>query len=97
MTAIAFIGLGRMGLPMAGNLLARGFTVVGCDLDPARAAALPRPSPIASSSPAPGFPSRRSASAATSSAAISMRPPPSRCPTPSSRPATRGPAPHSGG
>ncbi|WP_293853719.1 NAD(P)-dependent oxidoreductase [uncultured Alsobacter sp.] len=40
MTTIAFIGLGRMGLPMASNLLARGFSVVGCDLDTARTAAL---------------------------------------------------------
>jgi 2-hydroxy-3-oxopropionate reductase len=40
MTTIAFIGLGRMGLPMATNLLARGFKVVGCDLDASRTAAL---------------------------------------------------------
>lgn len=37
---IAFVGLGRMGLPMAGNLLKGGFPVVGCDLDPARREAL---------------------------------------------------------
>ena len=37
---IAFVGLGRMGLPMALNLLAKGFAVVGCDLDPARVEAL---------------------------------------------------------
>lgn len=36
MTTIAFIGLGRMGLPMARNLLKAGFAVVGYDLDPAR-------------------------------------------------------------
>lgn len=36
---IAFIGLGRMGLPMAKNLLARGFDVTGTDLsEPARVA-----------------------------------------------------------
>ena len=36
---VGFIGLGRMGLPMASNLLKAGFRVVGCDRDPARAAA----------------------------------------------------------
>ena len=40
MTAIAFIGLGRMGLPMAANLLKSGYKVIGCDLDAARCAAL---------------------------------------------------------
>ena len=40
MTTIGFIGLGRMGLPMAGNLLKAGFRVTGCDPDPARLAAL---------------------------------------------------------
>ena len=39
MSVIAFIGLGRMGLPMARNLLKAGFTVVGCDVDAARTAA----------------------------------------------------------
>lgn len=34
MTRVGFIGLGAMGLPMAKNLLARGFTVRGCDLNP---------------------------------------------------------------
>ena len=34
MTTIGFVGLGRMGLPMAANLLKGGFAVVGCDLDP---------------------------------------------------------------
>lgn len=29
---VAFIGLGKMGLPMASNLLAKGFTVTGFDL-----------------------------------------------------------------
>ena len=37
---VGFVGLGRMGLPMAANLLKAGFSVVGCDRDPARAAAL---------------------------------------------------------
>ncbi|MFG1375699.1 NAD(P)-dependent oxidoreductase [Xanthobacter autotrophicus] len=34
MTAIGFIGLGSMGLPMARNLVARGFEVTGYDLRP---------------------------------------------------------------
>ena len=34
MTRVAFVGLGAMGLPMATNLLTRGFTVVGYDLSP---------------------------------------------------------------
>jgi 3-hydroxyisobutyrate dehydrogenase len=33
MTRIAFVGLGAMGLPMAKNLVARGFTVGGYDLN----------------------------------------------------------------
>lgn len=40
MTSIAFIGIGRMGLPMASNLLKAGFAVIGCDVDAAKAAAL---------------------------------------------------------
>ncbi|MBL8701773.1 MAG: NAD(P)-dependent oxidoreductase [Alphaproteobacteria bacterium] len=40
MTTIAFIGLGRMGLPMARNLLRAGFRVVGSDIDPKRLALL---------------------------------------------------------
>jgi putative dehydrogenase len=32
MTRVAFVGLGAMGLPMATNLVAKGFTVVGYDL-----------------------------------------------------------------
>lgn len=36
---VAFIGLGRMGLPMAGNLLKAGFTVTGSDLSEAARAA----------------------------------------------------------
>ena len=35
---IGFIGLGRMGLPMAGNLLRAGHDVIGCDIAPARLA-----------------------------------------------------------
>ena len=33
MTRVAFVGLGAMGLPMATNLLGRGFTVSGYDLN----------------------------------------------------------------
>ena len=33
MTRVAFVGLGAMGLPMATNLLANGFTVTGYDLN----------------------------------------------------------------
>lgn len=36
---IAFLGLGKMGLPMAGRLVAAGWTVVGFDPSPAAAAA----------------------------------------------------------
>ena len=36
MTRVAFYGLGTMGLPMARNLVAAGYEVVGHDLDPAR-------------------------------------------------------------
>ena len=40
MTTVAFIGLGNMGLPMAKNLIAAGFTVRGHDVvDACRAAA----------------------------------------------------------
>jgi 3-hydroxyisobutyrate dehydrogenase-like beta-hydroxyacid dehydrogenase len=39
MTTIAFIGLGRMGLPMAANLLKAGHAVIGCDIDAGRRAA----------------------------------------------------------
>lgn len=38
--AVAFIGLGRMGAPMAGNLLRAGFAVSGFDLDASAAPAL---------------------------------------------------------
>lgn len=40
MTRVAFIGLGKMGLPMARNLLAAGHELVAVDDDPARAALL---------------------------------------------------------
>ncbi len=40
MTKVGFIGLGRMGLPMAANLLKAGFAVVGYDTSPARGALL---------------------------------------------------------
>jgi L-threonate 2-dehydrogenase len=33
MTRVAFVGLGAMGLPMATNLVAKGFTVAGYDLN----------------------------------------------------------------
>lgn len=33
---VAFIGLGRMGLPMAHNLIRKGFVVIGCDGDAGR-------------------------------------------------------------
>ena len=36
---IAWIGLGRIGLPMAARLAAAGFAVTGFDIDPARCAA----------------------------------------------------------
>jgi 3-hydroxyisobutyrate dehydrogenase len=36
---IGWIGLGEMGLPMSGNLVAAGHTVFGFDLDPAKCAA----------------------------------------------------------
>lgn len=40
MERIGFIGLGRMGLPMAGNLVKSGFEVAGFDIDPTRTARL---------------------------------------------------------
>lgn len=40
MTTIGFIGLGRMGLPMAANLIKAGFQVVGYDTSEARRALL---------------------------------------------------------
>jgi 3-hydroxyisobutyrate dehydrogenase-like beta-hydroxyacid dehydrogenase len=39
--AVAVIGLGAMGLPMAANLDRKGFEVVAYDLDPARLAGGP--------------------------------------------------------
>lgn len=35
---IGFIGLGNMGLPMAGNLASKGHEVFGFDVEPAREA-----------------------------------------------------------
>src|SRR3954468_19512472 len=40
MTAVGFIGLGAMGLPMAENLARRGFSVRGFDMRPEAVAAL---------------------------------------------------------
>lgn len=37
---VGFIGLGRMGMPMALNLVTKGFPVTGFDIDPAKTAAL---------------------------------------------------------
>jgi putative dehydrogenase len=34
MTTVGFVGLGSMGLPMAKNLVARGFAVRGFDVRP---------------------------------------------------------------
>ncbi len=51
MAAIAFIGVGNMGGPMARNLVASGHQVTVCDLDPANVAAvtgaIPAPNPAA--------------------------------------------------
>jgi 3-hydroxyisobutyrate dehydrogenase-like beta-hydroxyacid dehydrogenase len=43
MTTVGFIGLGAMGLPMAKNLAAHGFTVRGFDMRTTAVDALPRP------------------------------------------------------
>lgn len=43
MTRVAFIGLGRMGLPMARSLLAAGHELIAVDADPSRAALLGAP------------------------------------------------------
>ena len=40
MARVAAIGLGTMGLPMFGRLVAAGHDVVGCDLDSSRVDAL---------------------------------------------------------
>lgn len=37
MSTIAFIGLGRMGVPMAAHLVAAGHTVRGVEINPAAA------------------------------------------------------------
>jgi L-threonate 2-dehydrogenase len=42
MTRVAFVGLGAMGLPMAANLVGRGFAVTGFDLNAAALDALER-------------------------------------------------------
>src|SRR5262249_60952497 len=34
MTAIGFIGVGTMGLPMAKNLVKKGFAIMACDANP---------------------------------------------------------------
>ena len=40
MTTVAFIGLGIMGAPMAGHLVAAGFDVIGYNRSPQKTAAL---------------------------------------------------------
>lgn len=45
--AVGMIGLGIMGSAMAGNLLAAGFRVVGCDIVPAARKALARQGGVA--------------------------------------------------
>lgn len=52
MTTVGFIGLGRMGTPMATNLLKAGFAVVGCDVDRARADELARRGAAVAATPA---------------------------------------------
>jgi L-threonate 2-dehydrogenase len=52
MTTVAFIGLGSMGMPMAKNLLTRGFTVRGFDVRPAAVEALAAAGGMRASSPA---------------------------------------------
>ena len=49
---VAVIGLGNMGLPMAGHLLAAGHRVQGCDLRPGPAAALAALGGVAAPDPA---------------------------------------------
>ena len=39
MTAVGFVGLGTMGSALTARLLAAGWDVAGCDIDPARVAA----------------------------------------------------------
>ena len=52
MTTVGFIGLGRMGMPMAANLLKAGFAVVGCDVDRSRTDELARRGASSASGPA---------------------------------------------
>jgi L-threonate 2-dehydrogenase len=55
MTTVAFIGLGSMGMPMAKNLVARGFTVRGFDMRPAATEALAAAGGMRASSAAEAF------------------------------------------
>ena len=52
MTTVGFVGLGSMGLPMAKNLVARGFTVRGFDMRRAAVEALAQEGGIAAASTA---------------------------------------------
>lgn len=52
MTRVAVIGLGNMGLPMAGHLLAAGFGVQGYDVRPEAVSALARAGGVPAASPA---------------------------------------------
>jgi 4-hydroxybutyrate dehydrogenase / sulfolactaldehyde 3-reductase len=52
METIGFIGLGRMGRPMASNLCRKGFRLLVCDIDPGPVAALRQLGARAASSPA---------------------------------------------
>lgn len=49
---VGFIGLGRMGMPMAQNLVTKGFAVAGYDIDPAKTKALAAEGAAAADSPA---------------------------------------------
>lgn len=49
---VGFIGLGRMGMPMALNLVTKGFAVAGYDIDPAKTEALAAEGAAAADSPA---------------------------------------------
>jgi len=55
MQTIAFVGLGAMGRPMARNLLKAGFTVRGCDVNPAGLAELVAAGGIATGSAAEAY------------------------------------------
>ncbi|MCE3551408.1 NAD(P)-dependent oxidoreductase [Pseudonocardia sp. RS11V-5] len=48
---VAFVGLGRMGLPMAGNLVAAGYPVTGSDLSEAARSALTEAGGVAEADP----------------------------------------------